>query len=189
MWYVWLFVWDDAIDEPSSTYGNDGEKLARFCAESKLWFKYTLGLTPEGQLVLPPEDKRLRNFNVVGEALKTGWSVSQRKRFFETLEVYVDGCAKENEVLRQNHEQLPDVEEFWEIRSGSSGVFACTQLVQYSLGFELPDKVWTDPDLQKIILNTVYDMSAVNEALSLRKELVSVMCQPGCMLRGSRYGG
>jgi hypothetical protein len=46
---IWLFTWDDELDEPSGSFADDFEAAQRYRAETARFVRYCLGVHDEGK--------------------------------------------------------------------------------------------------------------------------------------------
>jgi len=66
---------------------------------------------------------------------------------------------------------IPNVEEYWFCRMGTSAVGPCMAVVEYSLGQRLPRSVMRSTEIRIVWDETNIMISIVNDILSLKKEL------------------
>lgn len=72
-----------------------------------------------------------------------------RKRFIEHCICYMEATA--NEVTLRGEEGLTmSIEEYFPHRRNNGGIRACFDLIELSLGIELPAEVFEDPDFLRV---------------------------------------
>lgn len=73
---IWLFIWDDEIDESAGSLNNDYDAAQRFRRETVLFLEQCLDLqTPYAPHVVP-ESPIVQSFDVIGEALRGAYDTS-----------------------------------------------------------------------------------------------------------------
>jgi hypothetical protein len=74
---IWLFNWDDEIDEPSGVYADDAAGAQVYRARTFAFVRECLGLEDEGpeQVFSLEENRIIASFRDVGEALGRGYTV------------------------------------------------------------------------------------------------------------------
>ncbi|KAL1640030.1 hypothetical protein SLS58_007297 [Diplodia intermedia] len=170
---AWVFTWDDEIDSSLGSMGDDLESAQTYRFETIQFVKETLGLAPRSPT--PPANKIIRNFEVVGDALRAAYTPAQRRRFFAEVDRFMAGTEAEQR-RRLLSRDLPTLQQFWEYRLGSSAVNICTALIEYAAGDEcmaLPERVWADADMHTVLRNTNIHLSALNDLYSLKKEVAN----------------
>ncbi|KAB2575861.1 (E)-2-epi-beta-caryophyllene synthase [Lasiodiplodia theobromae] len=166
---AWVFTWDDEIDSSLGSMGDDLESAQTYRFETIQFVKETLGLAPRS--ATPPSNKIIRNFEVVGDALREAYTVEQRQRFFAEVDRFMRGTEDEQR-RRLLSRDLPTLEQFWKYRLGSSAVNICTSLIEYGFGdMALPAAIWEDEDMKTIERNTNIHLSGLNDLYSIKKEV------------------
>ncbi|EKG15977.1 Terpenoid synthase [Macrophomina phaseolina MS6] len=151
--------------------GDDFESAQTYRFETIQFIKETLGLQPRSPE--PPANKIIRNFEVVGTALKEHYTLAQRRRFFAEIDRFMAGTEDEQR-RRLTNKEFPTLDQFWDFRLGSSAVNICSSLIEYSFGdMFLPDAVWDDEDMKTVLKNTNIHLSGLNDLYSIKKEVVS----------------
>ncbi|GME45697.1 Terpenoid synthase [Neofusicoccum parvum] len=168
---AWVFTWDDEIDSSLGSMGDDLESAQTYRYETIQFVKETLGLAPPSET--PPSNKIIRNFEIVGKALREAYTVEQRWRFFAEVDRFMKGTEDEQR-RRLLSRDLPTLAEFWEYRLGSSAVYICSSLIEYAFGdMVLPEGVWEDADMKTILRNTNIHLSGLNDLYSIKKEIAN----------------
>lgn len=151
--------------------GDDLESAQTYRFETIQFVKETLGLAPRS--ATSPSNKIIRNFEVVGDALREAYTMEQRQRFFAEVDRFMKGTEDEQR-RRLLSRDLPTLEQFWKYRLGSSAVNICTSLIEYGFGdMALPAAIWEDEDMKTIERNTNIHLSGLNDLYSIKKEVVS----------------
>ncbi|PBP28882.1 terpenoid synthase [Diplocarpon rosae] len=244
---IWLFLWDDVLDEPTGEYADNFEAAQRYRKETVQFLADTLGLsiskeistvvtyslsdyvkllarqlksTLEYVLALHPSEndsmKRggfmaglknlarqlesavrwglrlkptkkspptashpiIEGFRVIGEELKTAYTVEQRQNFFEDLKFYISTTETEQRFHLDG--KLPTLKEYWEVRMGTSAVAACLAMIEFTNKIKGPYQSTNHPLLKTlsdeaniIVVMQVKPQHSANDMLSLKKEIVS----------------
>jgi hypothetical protein len=74
-WFLWLFTWDDEIDQSTSDLFIDLQNADKFREETYHYVRYTLGVPNEATKkrdfdTTPPKHKLIRSLDVVGFELQ-----------------------------------------------------------------------------------------------------------------------
>lgn len=81
--------------------------------------------------------------------------------------------SEEEQRLRLSGKILT-LDEFWQYRLGSSAVTVCLALNEFSWdGMNLPIEFYADKDVRALYRHTNTIISAVNDLISIKKEIVS----------------
>lgn len=126
---IWLFIWDDEIDDGDTNASQDEELAQAYYKRSISYIRQELGLTNNtvGVLVAPGTNMAL--FADVGKVLRIATSQSLRNRFYIELDNYmVNVCLEHGQRLQGN---VPTLKEYLEIRLGSIGSSPHITLARY----------------------------------------------------------
>ena len=72
-----------------------------------------------------------------------------RGRFFKHLIAYIEATANEAK-LRTEEKQLNSIEDLAPMRRDNGGVWGAFDLIEFSLGIELPVEVFDDPNFMRV---------------------------------------
>ncbi|EED22466.1 conserved hypothetical protein [Talaromyces stipitatus ATCC 10500] len=159
------------IDNAAGSMWEDWESAQKFRLDTIQYVQYCLGLAPSNQEYSESTNPIIRAFDVIGFAIRDSCSLSQRKMVYDEMNEFMKQSEQEQR-LRLNNDSLPSVDEFWSYRLGASAVFICLAINEYSYGdMDLPTAVFEDPDMKEIWQLTNIIISAVNDMLSLKKEI------------------
>ncbi|KAI0468831.1 isoprenoid synthase domain-containing protein [Xylaria cf. heliscus] len=145
---IWLFTWDDEIDEPTGAYSEDFNGA---------------------QILLRPQNGLVQSFDVVGLALRECYDVKKRQRFRDEIAKFMD--ASEAEQRARLHGEVPTIEDYWAFRLGTSAVYIRSAAGEYSMGVHLPQEVMDSRAMRALWDETNIIISITNDLLSLRKEI------------------
>jgi hypothetical protein len=164
---VWLFIWDDEIDLSDGAMWNSFDTAQEYRNQTLAYVRYTLGI--DG--VCPDVTNRIiLNFAPIGAALKESYSIQQRVRMYEAMRFFME-MSEQEQRMRLNG-SIPSVEEFWRYRLGCSAVPVCLAVNEYGCGsMELPPEFFADQDVKTLYRCTNTLVSAVNDLLSIKKEV------------------
>lgn len=184
--FIWLFVWDDKFDQsdgalyadPSAAqaYRNSvrvelhksGQSITN-SNQTLTYMRYSLGID---NIALDPAitDLIILNFAPVGDALRKTYTRDQRQRVYDAMVFYINMTELEQDL--QLSGAIPSVEEYWKYRPGTSAVFICIAFNEYAWeGMDLPAAFYDDTDVKQIQRCTNTLVAAVNDLLSLKKEM------------------
>ena len=124
---IWLFNYDDDIDEPTGQHSGDLESARGVHRTAISFIEHCLGLSKHGG-INTPRNPNISCFKVIGDQLRVEYSGEQRQAFLDEMTLYLEACAQEQEA-RQRGEVL-SVEEYWTLRKGTSAVGLCTSLAE-----------------------------------------------------------
>jgi len=75
-WTMWIFAWDDEIDEPTGAYSDEFEAAQAFREETVQFVRHNLGLRAEAQGRRPVTSNAIvEAFAFVGDQLRGAYSV------------------------------------------------------------------------------------------------------------------
>ncbi|KAI3395276.1 hypothetical protein diail_1474 [Diaporthe ilicicola] len=173
---IWLFTWDDEIDEPTGSYTDD-ETSAQTYRNHTLNFVGTCLSLPSVPSSSPgPRNRIVESFDVIGSALLASYDTNQRQRFFDEIARFM--TASEVEQSCRLHDRIFTLQEYWSVRMGTSAVYIGSAAGEFSMGFgsPLPLEVMRCSEMQALWDETNIIISITNDLLSLRKEM-----QLGCI--------
>jgi hypothetical protein len=120
---VWLFLWDDAIDDAEGG-GGGGLAAEEYCRQSVAFVEGSLGLA-DGAMAQAPT-KVCESFAEVGSRVAMYCGQEERMRLFGHLREYMEGCVVEYKWRESG--KAPSVEEFYGWRLKTSSVDAMLDL-------------------------------------------------------------
>jgi len=166
---IWLFTWDDEIDEPSGSFSEDFAAAESYRNDTLKFVGICLGLTPK-EPGFVPKNHIVQSFDVIGAALRSSYDTTQCRRFYDEIAGLMAASQ-----LEQDHRlsgNLPTLEEYWTFRLGTSAVYIGTAVGEYSLSVRLPLHIMQSESMKSIWTETNIIISITNDLLSLRKEIV-----------------
>lgn len=152
---VWLFLWDDEIDEVNGKLTNDMNAADMYRQDTLVFVQSVLGLgTHDVRHVV---NTYITAFAPIGEVLKRrctqGLSpaitskilakvvLDQLEMFVSEVAFFMDGSRKEQECRLAG--QIPSLTSFWEARLGTSAVGVCDATIE-SVNYPSPCHVRAD---------------------------------------------
>ncbi|KAK2004126.1 terpenoid synthase [Colletotrichum falcatum] len=166
---IWLFCWDDAIDQQgTSDLSNDLLRAKAHRENTIRVLEHVLGLSPEfdSDMELVQADYELK---VIGDELKKDYTQEQRQVFMNQLRRYIGNCHKEQSMRLQG--TLPGIESYSELRHGTAAVWTLCALVEFGLSENIPEHIRYMQQVQTIWSETSRAVWITNDILSLRKEI------------------
>ncbi|ROV92483.1 hypothetical protein VSDG_06727 [Cytospora chrysosperma] len=164
---IWLFTWDDEVDEPTGAYADD-QKGAQLYRDQTLQFVGAcLGLSNPG---VCPQSRIVQSFDVIGSALSASYNTNQRQRFYNEIARFME--ASEAEQVCRLDGRLFTLDEYWQVRMGTSAVYIASAVGEFSMGCDsaLPLEVMQCSAMKALWDETNIIISITNDILSLRKE-------------------
>ncbi|QRV91530.1 terpene synthase [Ceratobasidium sp. AG-Ba] len=137
---LWLFAFDDMIDEGGLRDNVDGTKLA-------------VDITMD---VLRNPDTAQPKFKIAASLLsffqrmRANSSPATIKRFVDASDLYTQAILQQ--TVNRSVDDVPTVEEFIELRRDTSAVKMVFAVLEYSLGLSLPEEVHNDPIIAELSL-------------------------------------
>ncbi|KAL2201602.1 hypothetical protein CC79DRAFT_1374251 [Sarocladium strictum] len=114
---LWLFCWDDFLDNDHATDGQDIIAARLFYDESIAYVEYYLGLADQPSF---PPSRVMSAFSEVGELMCSYHDIEQRKFVFNSFRDYMNSVLVEQ--ARRLSPLLPTVLEYFDTRMGTSAV-------------------------------------------------------------------
>ncbi|KAF2008972.1 terpenoid synthase [Aaosphaeria arxii CBS 175.79] len=164
---IWLFIWDDEIDHSDGAMWDDHHAAQLYREETLAYIRFSLGLS---NLDPEPSNEIILTFDTIGSAVRKAYSPEKCHMFYEELRFYIEN-TKQEEAFRIAG-AIPTIEEYWRYRLGSSAVYSCLALNEFSWsGMDLPVEFYSDEDVRTMFRYTNVLVVAVNDLLSVKKEI------------------
>jgi hypothetical protein len=154
-WFLWLFTWDDEIDQSTSALFINIDDANKFREESFHYVRYCLGVSNKDTHkfrfdVNPPTNKIIHSLDVIGAELQEVYNqgrfsitipqvvfvrntdtipADQILCFVQEIDYYMD--CQQREQARKLTGKVPTVAEYWETRMGTSAVTSMLALNEY----------------------------------------------------------
>ncbi|KAF4121953.1 hypothetical protein GMORB2_1793 [Geosmithia morbida] len=165
---IWLFTWDDEIDEPTGTYSEDFEEAQKYRERTLFFVGHCLGLS-DGIKNSKPQNRIVQSFDVIGASLKASYTTSQCQRFYDEVAQFMNASEYEQSGRLNGH--IFSLEEYWKFRLGTSAVYIGSAAGEYSASLCIPAGIMRSPPMQAIWDETNIMISITNDLLSLMKEM------------------
>ncbi|KAI1158631.1 terpenoid synthase [Nemania serpens] len=174
-WFLWLFTWDDEIDQSTSEFFINLPSANQFRDESYHFVRWALGVPTEDTLKWEfekhtPQRPLIRSLDVVGANLRKVYNKEQIMVFVGEIYYYLD-CQQREQVGKLTG-VIPTPEEYWETRLGTSAVTSMLALNEYADNQILPRWIMTHEKMIDIWREVNLNMSLSNDMVSLRKEII-----------------
>jgi len=176
---IWLFTWDDEIDEPTGAFSTDFAGAQAYRERTLRFVGHCLGLNDTSSSssgedkhegALRPQNEIVQSFDVIGAALRASYNWSQCQRFHDEMARFM--AASEDEQAGRLTGHIPSLDEYWRFRLGTSAVYIGSAAGEYSISSCIPDTLMrSDAAMQAIWDETNVIISITNDLLSLRKEM------------------
>ncbi|KAI1464706.1 terpenoid synthase [Daldinia caldariorum] len=175
---VWIFVWDDEVDAGDTDVSND-EELARAYYQKSLRTVHCLLGLDEGsddaaaaERIAQEEQSLHPNmalFADVGRGLRGATDRIQRERFYRELENFMISVGVEHGHRMRG--EIPSVDKYLHIRSGSVGCAPQIALTDHMLGIRLPESIMECGPMKELWKETVVMCLILNDVYSCQKEI------------------
>ena len=185
---IWLFTWDDELDMDDGSLWDDFDRAQVFRTETLKHVRFCLGLSSgRYQRGAKPSSKIIRNFNVIGKAIRDVYDMEQRENLSYHMEVFMDMTEREQRLRMKG--AIPSVEEYMKYRLGSSAVSVTLAVNEFAQGdMRLPRLTMEDANMKLLWDQTNLIISVVNDMLSLKKEIARNSFQSLIPLLYNRVG-
>jgi hypothetical protein len=170
---IWLFTWDDEIDEPTGSYSEDFDGAQTYRANTLRYVGSCLGLMSD-EPSSRARNQIVQSFDVIGSALRASYNVRQCQRFYDEIARFM--VASETEQRARLRGDIPTLKEYWKFRLGTSAVYIGSAAGEYSMSSQISSDVMNCSSMQAVWDETNVIISITNDLLSLRKEM-----QLGCI--------
>lgn len=162
---------DDAIIDKVSWPGLDNAAAFEAAYTEIMDFVYkTLKLDgDEGKEQPKSKLAAVDSFRHIGETLCLKYSLSQRRRFYESCKMTMDGYRTEQQLRVSG--RLPTWDEYWVYREESSCISMCIAMIELAIDSHLPDEILESEEIKVFWEETVVGSWIVNDIVSAKKEL------------------
>lgn len=173
-WSLWLFTWDDEIDQSTSELFINLENADKFRDETYHFVRYVLGVpneeTDKWQFDKnPPTLPVIASLADIGEEVKNFYNHNQIMCLVDEIYYYMDN--QQREQRRKLTGVIPTPAQYIETRLGTSAVQLMLALNEYVDNQCIPRWIMTHSKMADIWRETNLNMSLSNDMLSLRKEI------------------
>ncbi|KAI1345611.1 terpenoid synthase [Xylaria sp. FL0043] len=174
-WFLWLFTWDDEIDQSTSELFINLPNANQFRDESYHFVRWALGVPTEETAKYDFENKKpdrplIRSLDVIGANLQKVYNKEQIMVFVDEIYYYMD--CQQREQGRKLTGVIPTPEQYWETRLGTSAVTSMLALNEYADDQNLPRWIMTHEKMTDIWREVNLNMSLSNDMMSLKKEII-----------------
>ncbi|KAK1541811.1 hypothetical protein CPAR01_05198 [Colletotrichum paranaense] len=169
LYIIWLFCWDDAIDQQGSDdLSNDLLRAKTRHDNTIVVLEHVLGLGfDNGSLI--EYDHANTELKAIGAQLQKAYTREQRQTFMTQMKRYMNNCHKEQAMRLQG--DLPDLQAYSELRHGTAAVWTLCALIEYGLAENMPEHIRYMKEVQTIWEETSRGIWITNDILSLKKEI------------------
>lgn len=161
---LWMFLWDDEVDQVSGDLGEDFETAQQFREATLRYMKHALHLTNEVSNL--SDDVIITSFSAIADPL-LNCPEESRRDFCDALELAILSTATEQK--RRLNPKLPELNEYLENRYHSIGVPTNRVLHCALIGSKI--YAMQRPEIKELIYHSTMITAMANDIMSLRKEL------------------
>ena len=169
---LWVFVWDDTMDDETSEFFLDAEGASLARKEAIYVALECLGEHRIPASNKPPLGFIADSFRPIGEEIRKVSTPGQCKRIVADIRHFVEMTAHE-QLHRLNTSALPSADTYWKFRQGTSAANICVSTIEASRGSQVPDHIMHDEDVLEVKRRTNEILSLTNDLLSLKKEIAN----------------
>ncbi|KAI0441626.1 isoprenoid synthase domain-containing protein [Xylaria telfairii] len=169
---IWIFTWDDEIDEPTGAYSESFSDAQTYRAQTLHFVETCMGLSEissDNNSLSCRQNGLVESFGVIGSALRNCYDISQRRRFRDEIARFMD--ASEAEQRGRLNGEVPTIEEYWAFRMGTIAAYIASAAGEYSMGAHLPQELMDSKAMRALWDETNVITSITNDLLSLGKEI------------------
>ncbi|GKT72442.1 terpene synthase [Colletotrichum tofieldiae] len=128
LYIIWLFCWDDAIDQQGTgDLSNDLLRAKAHRDNTVNVLQHVLGLESKADSDIEL-DQANYELTLIGGELKRAYSHEQRHIFMNQMRRYINSCHEEQTMRLQG--ALPGIESYSELRHGTAAVWTLCALVE-----------------------------------------------------------
>ncbi|KAK1688331.1 isoprenoid synthase domain-containing protein [Colletotrichum godetiae] len=170
LYIIWLFCWDDAIDQQGSDdLSNDLLRAKTRHDDTIVVLEYVLNIGfDDGSAI--QYDHANTELKEIGAQLRKAYTPKeQRQTFMTQMKRYINNCHKEQAMRLRG--DLPDLQAYSELRHGTAAVWTLCALIEYGLGENMPEHIRYMKEIQTIWEETSRGIWITNDILSLKKEI------------------
>ncbi|OHE90338.1 hypothetical protein CORC01_14363 [Colletotrichum orchidophilum] len=169
LYIIWLFCWDDAIDQQGSDDLSNDLLHAKHRHDNTInVLEHVLGLGfDDGSAI--QYDLANTELKTIGAELQKSYTREQRQTFMTQMRRYINSCHKEQAM--RLHGDLPDLQSYSELRHGTAAVWTLCALIEYGLSENMPEHIRYMKEVQTIWEETSRGIWITNDILSLKKEI------------------
>ncbi|KAL7909350.1 isoprenoid synthase domain-containing protein [Trichoderma velutinum] len=158
-WSLWLFTWDDEIDQSTSELFINLESADRFRDETYHFVRY----------VFDAPNEETHNLADIGEEVKNFYNHDQIMCLVDEIYYYMENQQREQH--RKLAGVIPTPAQYIETRLGTSAVQLMLALNEYVDNQCIPRWIMTHSKMADLWRETNLNMSLSNDMVSLRKEI------------------
>ncbi|KAJ5151407.1 terpene synthase family metal binding domain-containing protein [Penicillium canariense] len=176
---LWIFLWDDEIDDGGTLIAHSESAANSYCQDSLEYARLALGLNTTDESVFQNQDfqnmqcpvSTMLYFRDACEVLRTVMDSGQRNRLFRELQSYMIWTTKE-QVARESGQILkPD--QHLELRNWTSGIYPVIAIFEFITQGKLDESLIESEDMKVIWTETCFLCMLINDIHSAKKELTS----------------
>ncbi|KAE8381259.1 isoprenoid synthase domain-containing protein [Aspergillus bertholletiae] len=170
-YFTWYFIWDDIFDCGNLKYDIEGARSYR--QASIQYFEHQLlddRDLPDLSSFTPELQKALLCWDEVGSHIREVCSKETRAVLLKHMREYV-ASVDNVDSLYSNDNTIPSLEEYWERREHTAGVYPVIATIPFVYGVDITEADAEDPQMKKLWKHTSYLVHITNDMFSMRKEI------------------
>ncbi|KAI1328344.1 terpenoid synthase [Xylariaceae sp. FL0255] len=166
---IWFGLWDDVIEK----LGDDEAAAEDLRISTKDFIRRSFGLSR------PEEDGSERGVAITNPLILSFWGIAvevckfydleQRELLLRHFDQYIDATRLEADAERST--EIPNLEQYWEVRILTSGMGTLLGLSELALQVHLPTEFIHSEAYSTLWVTTVIINSVINDLISLKKEM------------------
>ncbi|KAG7038968.1 alcohol dehydrogenase [Colletotrichum scovillei] len=152
---LWLFTWDDQIDEKGGHLYDNLEAAHVFRRETLEYVRYCLRLSSDNEASHEvPTNYIIAFFKVIGDAVCEAYDYDHRELLFDEIKFFIE--TSETEQQRRLGPELPSTREYIATRMGTGAVNVCLFFIDYACGVSVPIEA-----LREVEMRTLWDQANI----------------------------
>ncbi|KAI0196127.1 isoprenoid synthase domain-containing protein [Xylaria flabelliformis] len=161
---IWFGLWDDVIEK----LADDTTAAESLRVSTKDFIRVTFGLAEDSEAT-SIANPLISGFQPIAAEACSFYSMDQRRLLLEHFDQYIDATRLEAEAERSD--DIPSLEEYWNVRILTSGMGTLLGLSEYALQVQLPTGFVRSEAYHTLWVTAIVINSIVNDLLSLKKEM------------------
>ncbi|EXF74184.1 hypothetical protein CFIO01_07834 [Colletotrichum fioriniae PJ7] len=151
---LWLFTWDDQIDEKGGHLYDNLRAAQVFRRETLEYVQHCLRLSDNEAFRKVPTNHIIAFFKVIGDAVCEAYNRDHREILFDEIKFFIE--TSETEQQRRLSPDLPSTREYIATRMGTGAVNVCLFFIDYACGVSFPIEV-----LREVEMRTLWDQANI----------------------------
>ncbi|KAI1865449.1 uncharacterized protein JN550_008206 [Neoarthrinium moseri] len=163
---IWFGIWDDYVEKLACPLAAQDFRVA-----TKKFVTQSLGLARRTEAPAAPVHPLIQSFKGIADEVCKAFDLEQREQLLKHFDQYID--ATELEAEFEKAETVPGLDQYWEVRTLTSGMGTLLGMSEFALQVKLPMHIITSPAYETLWAVTIVINSIVNDLISFKKEMAA----------------